>query len=191
LTGIWLLLTTVFWEVAILCILRFPEAGALVRNRAWMLGSGVLLLAAAWISLVALKRTTDGPLLILWMLVVVWGADIGAYFVGRAIGKRKLAPKVSPGKTWEGALGGVAASLVFGGVMAWLAPLPGPVWSWLVLALGLACVSIVGDLYESVLKRAHDVKDSGGILPGHGGVLDRIDSLLAVLPIFALIVELY
>jgi phosphatidate cytidylyltransferase len=115
----------------------------------------------------------------------VWAADIGAYFAGRRFGRRKLAPAVSPGKSWEGALGGLACalfvSLAFAHALAvpWGAPL-------LLFTVLVAVLSIFGDLFESVLKRTAGVKDSGGLLPGHGGVLDRLDALLPALPLAAL-----
>jgi len=136
-----------------------------------------------------------GPWLIVWLLFVVWGADVGAYFTGRAIGRHKLAVLVSPGKTWEGAFGGVALSVVTGTLLgAWipaLVALEARPWRWAVAALALAVVSVFGDLFESALKRARGVKDSGTIFPGHGGMLDRIDALIAALPCFALAVTQY
>lgn len=182
-----LVTTALFWAVAALCVVIYPTSAALVGNRAWMFASGLLVLVAAWAALVLLRGQPQGAELIVWVLAVVWSADIGAYFVGRAIGHRKLAPRVSPGKTLEGAAGGMLASVLAGGLLALGLGLSGNIASWLAAAALMAVVSIFGDLYESVLKRVHDVKDSGGLLPGHGGVLDRIDSLLAVLPLFAVL----
>jgi len=120
--------------------------------------------------------------------VLVWGADIGAYFSGRAFGKRKLAPAVSPGKSWEGVYGGLALTLV-------ITIIVGIVRDWTVkeMLLGLigaavvVLISVVGDLTESMFKRQAGIKDSSNLLPGHGGVLDRIDSLTAAIPIFAVL----
>jgi phosphatidate cytidylyltransferase len=151
---------------------------------------GLVLLAAAWFA--ALELLERGAVLLLSASAIVWVADIAAYFVGRAFGKRKLAPLISPGKTWAGVWGafGVVFVLALGFHMAWpvtsvftnrlidAAPLP---VAFLVLAL-LVVLSIIGDLFESLLKRQAAVKDSSGLLPGHGGVLDRIDALLPVLP---------
>jgi phosphatidate cytidylyltransferase len=122
---------------------------------------------------------------LIWVFMLAWGADIGAYFAGHAFGRRKLAPRVSPGKTWEGVIGGLALALAVCALGAfWLTP----GWvGWLPVIVLLVAVSVFGDLFESVLKRATGVKDSGTLLPGHGGVLDRIDSLLAVLPVFAVL----
>jgi phosphatidate cytidylyltransferase len=130
------------------------------------------------------------PWLLLAAMALVWVADIAAYFAGRAYGRRKLAPAISPGKTWEGAIGAVAAVLVYGlAVMAFAGGLPSfglLLVSALALVL-LTAMSIVGDLFESLMKRQAEVKDSSQLLPGHGGVLDRIDSLTATLPLLALV----
>ena len=128
------------------------------------------------------------PAEVLAVLVLVWIADTAAYFVGRAYGRRKLAPSISPGKTWEGAAGGVGGALIYAillslfGGRAW--------WAYLAIALVLAVLSIVGDLFESAAKRQAGVKDSGTTLPGHGGIMDRIDSATATLPICALLLSL-
>jgi len=143
---------------------------------------------AVWAALTLLYQT-HGVRLLLSLMMLVWSADIAAYFVGRAWGRHKLAPQVSPGKTWEGAAGGVLAAVLwtwlstqwegsFGTVLTQRYSL----WMTMVLAALLAALSIVGDLYESLLKRRAGVKDSSGLLPGHGGVLDRIDALLPVAP---------
>lgn len=126
------------------------------------------------------------PLEILLILLLVWVADTGAYFVGRAWGRRKLAPDISPGKTWEGAVGGTAAALLYAIILGTF--IEGLFWvPYLLAAALLAVLSIVGDLFESAAKRQAAVKDSGALLPGHGGVLDRIDSATAALPAAALI----
>ena len=124
----------------------------------------------------------------------LWSADIGAYFVGRAYGRRKLALAVSPGKTWEGAVGGLVCTVLLATGLVLVVPalrmVPFSLTAWALLAFALGAISIVGDLFESVLKRETGAKDSGALLPGHGGLLDRIDALLAVLPVFALLVLL-
>lgn len=130
------------------------------------------------------------PWLLLAAIASVSVADISAYFTGRAFGRRKLAPEISPGKTWEGAGGAVAGVMTFGVLVA-LGSSPGPVRGELIVALipllaGFTAVSILGDLFESLLKRQAGVKDSGALLPGHGGILDRIDSLTSTLPLVGL-----
>jgi phosphatidate cytidylyltransferase len=123
---------------------------------------------------------------VLLVLLLVWIADTAAYFVGRAWGKRKLAPGISPGKTWEGALGGAVGALVYAIILGTF--IEGLLWvPYLLAAALLAVLSIVGDLFESAAKRQAAVKDSGTLLPGHGGILDRIDSATAALPVAALL----
>ena len=124
-------------------------------------------------------------------MLLVWGADIGAYFFGRALGKRKLAPRVSPGKSWAGLFGGLLTSVCIAAGLA--VYLQVPVSELVLLLLGAVVVvlfSVVGDLTESMFKREMGIKDSSQLLPGHGGVLDRIDSLTAAVPIFALLLLL-
>lgn len=148
---------------------------------------GLLLILPTWLALVQLRQAGAGALIA--VMAVAWVADIAAYFVGRACGRHKLAPAISPGKTWEGALGGGVAVLVYGFA---LAPKLPPVLSSqpallaLVLLL-LTATSVIGDLFESLLKRQAGLKDSSAVLPGHGGVLDRIDSLTSILPLVALV----
>lgn len=150
----------------------------------------VLSMLAVWASIYELRLAH--PVLVFSAMSVIWCADIGAYFFGRAFGKRKLAVRVSPGKSWEGAIGGLASVIVVAALAWWLYP-RAPVLSsalaeraGLVLTLlGLTVIvalSIIGDLFESLLKRTRGVKDSGRLLPGHGGVLDRIDALVPTMP---------
>ncbi|MDA0190660.1 MAG: phosphatidate cytidylyltransferase [Proteobacteria bacterium] len=144
---------------------------------------GLLLIVPTWAAFVQLRQIGGGGLLAL--MAVVWLADIAAYFAGRRFGRHKLAPAISPGKTWEGALGAVCAVLVYGFVLS--PRLPDTLTAnALLFALGLVlltAVSIIGDLFESLLKRQAGLKDSSNVLPGHGGVLDRIDSLTSTLPL--------
>jgi phosphatidate cytidylyltransferase len=125
-----------------------------------------------------------GQLLLLYLLVLIAAADVGAYFGGRAFGRRKLAPHVSPGKTWEGFAAGMLAAVAVAASGAVL--FDKPFWPWLALCELVALVSVVGDLTESMFKRHVGLKDSGSLLPGHGGLLDRIDSLTAAAPMFLL-----
>jgi phosphatidate cytidylyltransferase len=140
-------------------------------------------LLPTWLALGYLREIS--PNLLLAILMVVWVADSAAYFAGRQFGKRKLAPAISPGKSWEGVWGALAGVTLFGAMAAVLASAS---W-WLIVAFWVMTVlSIVGDLFESWMKRVAGIKDSGAILPGHGGVLDRIDGLTSTLPAAALCV---
>ena len=143
--------------------------------------AGLLVLVPAALAMVSLK-----PAQVLAILVLVWIADTAAYFVGRNWGSRKLAPRVSPGKTWEGAAGGVAAAAAYAIILSVLVEGRFRV-VYVAAAAVLAVVSIVGDLFESALKRQAEVKDSGVLLPGHGGILDRIDSTTSTLPLAAVL----
>lgn len=152
------------------------------------LGNGIAYVAVPALALLFLReQEPDGLLLALWVLATVWTTDIGAFFAGRAIGGPKLAPTVSPNKTWAGLVGGVISALALGLVLARFAGLP------LQLAVAspiLAVIAQIGDLYESALKRAAGVKDSGNILPGHGGIMDRLDGLVPAAPAAALLIML-
>jgi phosphatidate cytidylyltransferase len=158
----------------------------------WSLGSGlagvfvgVLVLLPTWLALVQLRVL--GPAVLLSILAVVWVADIAAYFAGRKFGKHKLAPAISPGKTWEGVAGALIGVIIYGLLMRFLHGLAHPALTlWLIALLVVTAVSVIGDLFESMLKRQAGIKDSSNVLPGHGGVLDRIDSLTSTLPIVAL-----
>ena len=144
---------------------------------------GLLTLIPAWLATVALHAGPAGRRRLLFLLVLIWAADIAAYFAGRAFGRHKLAPAVSPGKTWEGAAGGTLALLAVALVGVFWA-LPMSHYLFILICLLTGWLSIVGDLSESLFKREAGVKDSGRLFPGHGGVLDRIDSLTAAVPVF-------
>jgi phosphatidate cytidylyltransferase len=174
-------------------LVRAQTAG-LVLPRAVLLAAAPLLGAAAWFALLALLRR--GEVWTLSVLALVWLADIAAYFAGRSFGKRKLASRVSPGKTWAGVVGALAVVLGGAELLRWAWP-AGPLWSTevlrsapllgpLVLALAVG-LSVVGDLFESLVKRQAGVKDSGRLLPGHGGAWDRLDACLPVLPLAVLV----
>jgi phosphatidate cytidylyltransferase len=175
-----------WWAVAFAWILRFPTP----VPTAVVAVAGVLTLVPAYagfralLALPAVPGAAPGPALAILVLGIVWGADIGAYFVGRRIGRTRLAPAVSPGKTWEGVGGGVLAAALVGGAGGVLLGLPPA--ATVPLALGVAAISVVGDLAESMFKRHVGVKDSGRLFPGHGGVLDRVDSIAAAVPLFVL-----
>lgn len=186
-----MILAFAWWVWCFLLVRDYPSAplrhrrmGSLARGIA-----GLLVLVPAFLSLVVLHALAPrGPLWVLFLLVLVWAADTGAYFVGRAIGRHKLIPRVSPGKTWEGVGGGLALGLFISAVAGiWLFGLQG--WQligFLILCAGVIAISVVGDLTISIMKRLAGVKDSGRLFPGHGGVLDRLDSLLAAAPCFVL-----
>ena len=175
-----LALAVLWWLAAFLWIVLAPR-----RVSAWSAGlAGVLALVPSWLALARLLQLPQGPQWVLFVLVLVWVADIGAFFCGRRFGRVRLAPEVSPGKTWEGVLGGTAVSA--------LVAVAGSVWfhvalvSFLPLCLAAVAFSIVGDLTESLLKRFAGMKDSGSVFPGHGGVMDRIDSLTGAAPVLLL-----
>ncbi|TVS11330.1 MAG: phosphatidate cytidylyltransferase [Wenzhouxiangella sp.] len=177
-----LVLGAVLW-LALLCWLGRPQFGA----RLWLLKLLALagILICAWLALITLQAAS--PWLVLLVVLIIAAADIGAYFSGRAIGGAKLAPSISPGKTRAGAIGGLMAATVITALAVTILPdAPfGPLIAGAV-GLGLALVSIGGDLLISLLKRQRGIKDTSTLLPGHGGILDRFDSLGAALPFFAL-----
>ncbi|MGO2135243.1 MAG: phosphatidate cytidylyltransferase [Marinobacter sp.] len=191
---LWLAL--LWWVVCFVLVRSYPagsERWGSVPARALM---GVLVLVPAWIGLNHLRTggfqfgdTDNNLLVILYVFCVVWVADIGAYFAGRAFGKAKLAPRVSPGKSWAGVWGGLAAVGAFALVASVLVSASAAEAALLVVAsLVTGLVSVLGDLLESMLKRFRGIKDSSRLLPGHGGIMDRIDSLTAAAPVFALII---
>lgn len=183
LTGISLLLGSAFW----LLLVPFWLLRQWRLNHAFLhFITGLVLIVPAWTALVSLKPVPPEPWLLLAVMAVPWIADIGAYFTGRQFGKRKLAPSISPGKTWEGVAGAAVCILIYALVLNYV----GGIFSLLsipVLLLLLA-LSITGDLFESLMKRQAGIKDSSNLLPGHGGILDRIDSQLSVLPVALLLI---
>ncbi|MCC7486852.1 MAG: phosphatidate cytidylyltransferase [Burkholderiales bacterium] len=173
----------VFW---IAVVPAWLAAGRLPRGAAGTAAAGLLALVPAWL---AAARLQDDPVELLQVMAIVWLADTAAFFCGRAFGRHKLAPRVSPGKTWEGVGGAAAAVAVYYVALSASGALPSWAGGWRggVLFAGVAALSVVGDLFESAMKRQAGVKDSGTLLPGHGGVLDRIDGLVAGLPLAALL----
>jgi len=181
--------------VAIVALLVQPNAMSLRLPRIVGMALAIVLMSAAWFAL--MQFLSQGMLMLLSVLLIVWIADTAAYFAGRALGRRKLAPHISPGKTWAGVVGAIVAVLLLALAVWQFAPAArmysnelfaavGPVWALLLLAV-LIGLSIAGDLFESLLKRQAGVKDSGQLLPGHGGVLDRVDAMVPVLPSAAVI----
>jgi phosphatidate cytidylyltransferase len=191
------MLGVIWWLLAVIWLRRYSFASDHnTHARMFKLAAATLSVVPAWCALVYIHsggETADanaaaqGPRWLLLALVIVWAADSGAYFAGRRFGRTKLSPRISPNKTVEGLIGGVAAGMVlalaaapFAGASVKQLPAVAIVAIWTIL------FSVVGDLYESLLKRHVGAKDSGNLIPGHGGVLDRIDSVLAALPVFAL-----
>lgn len=172
-----------WWAVALLWLCLRPAAVSTVTAAV----AGLLVLVPTWIAVARLLSGAPAPrgaALLMCLLLLVWAADVGAYFAGRRWGRLKLAPAVSPNKTWEGVLGGTALALVVALLeVRWLGC---PMVPFVGLAMVVVCASIIGDLTESMFKRVAGLKDSGSLLPGHGGVLDRIDSITAAAPFFVL-----
>jgi phosphatidate cytidylyltransferase len=177
-----------WWLLACLWLRHFAFGAAPTReNLALKLLAGAFVIVPAWVALISIHaRQPHGQWWTLLALVIVWASDIGAYFSGRTFGKRKLAPQISPGKTWAGAYGAMAAGVLVALIGSWLLDVRGiPLIAVGLLAAVTVAVSIVGDLIESLMKRHAQVKDSGSIFPGHGGLMDRLDSVFAALPVFA------
>lgn len=177
----------VWWAVALLWVQSYPASARLWGSPAMRAVMGILVLTPTWLGVAYLREVGYGIWLIFYLVAVVAVADIGAYFFGRAFGKRKLSPRVSPGKSWAGFLGGLASALllalIVGAFHPWAAM---PTLTLAAISVLAALSSVLGDLVESMVKRHRGVKDSGTALPGHGGLLDRLDSFTAAAPIFAL-----
>lgn len=191
-------MSVLWWLVCFTLVWRYPAGSdrwGSVPVRALM---GVFVLVPAWVGLNLLRtgdfqfgELSNGLLAILYIFCVVWVADIGAYFAGRAFGKTKLAPRVSPGKSWAGVWGGLVAVVILAVVASALASASLPQAVLLVGAsVVTGLVSVLGDLLESMMKRFRGIKDSSQLLPGHGGIMDRVDSLTAAIPVFALLLTL-
>ena len=177
-----------WWAVALLWVQGYPSSSLLWGRRSLRALMGFFVLVPAWIGFSYVRLQDNGAWLVLMIVAVVAAADIGGYFVGKRFGKRKLAPAVSPGKTWEGFLGGIGANILFA-LALWLAT-ENALLAVLALVVPTSLVSVLGDLLESMVKRERGIKDSSALLPGHGGVLDRVDSLTAAAPVFALVLAM-
>ncbi|MFK7887053.1 MAG: phosphatidate cytidylyltransferase [Gammaproteobacteria bacterium] len=176
-----LVAAALWWVIALLWVMRYPTPvpGYVVRAAAFVV------LIPAWLGLALLvSRETLGGLWLLSAFFLVWAADTGAYFCGKAFGRHKLAPSVSPGKTWEGVVGGVVLAVIVAVVLALQLGIDPVVFG--AVAVPIALASVVGDLIVSLFKRNAGLKDSGRLFPGHGGILDRIDSVCAAAPLLAL-----
>lgn len=181
-------LAVIFWLFALHWVLQYPgsQPNWFHPKRMWFFG--FCLLVPTWVALVLLRHELPHVYWLLYAMANVWIADTGAYFAGRAFGRRKLAPAVSPGKSVAGVVGGVLASIVISVLVARVVGLSMVATLWLAFAMGVAALfSVLGDLFESMVKRSVGVKDSGNWLPGHGGILDRVDALTSALPLFTVI----
>ena len=186
----------IFWIGAATMVIAYPTSKKQLGGRRMKLGFGLLVLIPAYVALLYLRRHEAHVLLTAILMTTIWAADVGAYFVGRQFGITKLAPHVSPGKSWMGLFGGMIFALIAGMICVLIGQPADYFFSptvWLTLTAMIAMTvlfSVLGDLFESLIKRERGVKDSSSLLPGHGGVMDRIDSLTAAAPIFALSVYL-
>ena len=192
--SIGLMIAAVWWFIAFLMVFGYPKSATLWSSRKSLKTLfGLLTLIPFFWGMVAIRSVNIqhdfyfGSELLMYVFLLVWAADTGAYFIGKKFGKNKLAPKVSPGKTIEGFLGGLISAMIiaFLGTI-YFAVEADKIILFLVASLVVTLVSALGDLAESIFKRESGLKDSSNLLPGHGGILDRIDSLTAAVPIFAL-----
>lgn len=173
------------WLLNLYWVIQYPRRVGQWESVPVRFAIGLWVLLPCWIGFLLLR---EDPIWLLYVLFVVWGADISAYFAGRAFGRRKLAPRVSPGKSWAGVYGEMVGTLVLTLIMAlWQGFDLADTLILLLVSEVVTLSSVLGDLLESMLKRQRGLKDSGRLLPGHGGLLDRIDSLTAAIPLFALL----
>lgn len=187
-------LGTLFWLLSLIILITYPANKTAWNDQSKIASMGLFALIPVWTAVIQLKYLMPSGVLVIALIILVAAVDVGGYFVGIRFGRRRLAPELSPSKSWEGVWGGLGVCLFVGIGMTWavhtyvenLEP-----WQFIalfVLALLTTFFSIIGDLLESMLKRNRNVKDSGGILPGHGGLLDRVDGLMAAAPIYTLLV---
>ena len=179
-------LAVLWWLVAAYFVKTFPEKSAQWAGKLPIGIMGWMCLVPTWLGVVMLQGQENGAWLLLYVLLMVWGADTGAYFAGRRWGTRKMAPKVSPGKSIAGLIGGIVTTSILAVIVAFTTDIAKVTGLGVFLAISMATVlaSVLGDLFESMLKRHRGIKDSGTILPGHGGILDRIDSVTAAVPVY-------
>ena len=182
-----LLVAVGVWAFIFLWIQGYPSSTILWSARPILGLLGLMLLGFTWIAIVTILNYQSGQWLLLLAIVIIALADIGGFFAGKYFGKHKLAPIISPGKTWEGFVGGLLLEGVLVGSLVWYLSDHVTVLGLSLLVIPVALYSVLGDLFESMIKRHSGVKDSGRLLPGHGGVLDRIDGVMAALPMFGLI----
>lgn len=177
-----------FWLIALLLVLFYPRSSGFWGKSYLIRGiMGVLVLIPCWLALNFIRNAENGIAILLYIFILIWVADSAAFFVGKKWGKHKMIPNVSPGKSFEGLLGALIAVCLLVIITLSVLQIPSSVWiSAFVLSIATFLFSVLGDLFESMLKRNVDLKDSSRLLPGHGGILDRIDSLTAAAPIFTL-----
>jgi len=180
-----------WWLIACLLVIQYPKKVSLWQAKPVRAILGFFVLIPMWVGFMTLKSQEHSALIIVYVMLLIWGADTGAYFAGKTWGKAKLAPNVSPGKSWAGFWGGLATTgliaIIFSlCVNQWLRPMTLDDFSLLaIITFITAIISVMGDLVESMMKRHRGIKDSSQLLPGHGGVLDRIDSMASAVPVFA------
>ncbi|QIB66691.1 phosphatidate cytidylyltransferase [Kineobactrum salinum] len=178
-----------WWSFSLLWVKSYPASAVLWHSRIMRSLMGLLILSSAWLAAVYLLTFSRGGLLLVVMVIVVAATDIGAYFAGTRFGRHKLVERVSPAKTWEGFWGGMSCALLLAVLLWWAIPAQMAHVSLaavIAVVVATALASVVGDLTVSMVKRESGVKDSGALLPGHGGLLDRLDSLCSAAPVFAL-----
>ena len=179
----WLIADLVLWGLILFAVLTFPASEAVWGHRVVVGGACFLLLPMVASAISTLYQLAQGKDFIVYLLCLIWATDIGAYLAGKQWGRHKLIPAVSPGKTIEGSMGGLFLAMLIAGV-GYVYFKPQAVISWFVIAILTGLISMLGDLFISMLKRRCHLKDTGHLFPGHGGVLDRLDSLIAALPLF-------
>jgi len=185
-----LIIALMWWLCALILVFTYPKHDRIRSSRILGAMIGLLVIVPCWLAILELRNITDqGAYLVLFLVGLIAVTDSCAYFGGKKWGANKLAPRVSPGKTWEGVISGLLGAAVFALVCAWFFGFLNQEWKeiavFVLVCIVTAITSVLGDLSESMFKRQVGLKDSGKILPGHGGVLDRIDSLTAAAPLFA------
>lgn len=185
------------WLLAFILVVNYPKTSGTLTSSWLRLLMGVWMILPLWAGLLTLKQQEHNNLLLFYVLLIVWVADIGAYFAGRRFGNKKLAPKVSPGKSWAGFYGGLGSVILLTiGALIFVDASIKPVtfdyaWQFMLMSIVASVFSVLGDLFESMLKRHVGFKDSSSLLPGHGGVLDRVDSTAAAVPVFSFLFLLF